>query len=90
MTADTKVILAAAGSIDQTESVPRLLGYGLQHVLVTYAGAVAVPLQGQEPLCGRCWGRIVGSAWHCPHRGYRGSTQPLLFLEAGELGTWNT
>ena len=44
MTADAKVILAAADSIDQTESLPRLLCYGLQHVLVMYAGTVAVPL----------------------------------------------
>jgi NCS2 family nucleobase:cation symporter-2 len=51
MTADAKVVLAAADSIDQTESLPRLLCYGLQHVLVMYAGTVAVPL-------------ILGSALH--------------------------
>lgn len=44
MTANAKVILAAADSIDETESLPRLLCYGLQHVLVMYAGTVAVPL----------------------------------------------
>jgi uric acid transporter len=31
-------------AIDQVESLPRLLCYGLQHVLVMYAGTVAVPL----------------------------------------------
>src|ERR1700733_11083003 len=51
MTTETKVIPAAADSIDQTESLPRLLCYGLQHVLVMYAGTVAVPL-------------ILGSALH--------------------------
>jgi xanthine permease len=33
-----------AGSSDEIESFPRLLCYGLQHVLVMYAGTVAVPL----------------------------------------------
>jgi uric acid transporter len=33
-----------ASSIDQIESFPRLLCFGLQHVLVMYAGTVAVPL----------------------------------------------
>ncbi|MEA2261933.1 MAG: uric acid transporter, partial [Acidobacteriaceae bacterium] len=55
MTADAKVVLAAADSIDQTESLPRLLCYGLQHVLVMYAGTVAVPL-------------ILGSALHFTSR----------------------
>ena len=44
MTTETKVIPAAADSIDQTDSLPRLFCYGLQHVLVMYAGTVAVPL----------------------------------------------
>jgi xanthine permease len=35
---------ADGGSIDQVEGLPRLLCYGLQHVLVMYAGTVAVPL----------------------------------------------
>jgi NCS2 family nucleobase:cation symporter-2 len=35
---------AAADSIDQVEGLPRLLLFGLQHVLVMYAGTVAVPL----------------------------------------------
>src|ERR1700678_492914 len=39
------------GSIDQVEGLPRLLLFGLQHVLVMYAGTVAVPL-------------ILGSALH--------------------------
>jgi uric acid transporter len=34
----------AAASIDERESLPRLLCFGLQHVLVMYAGTVAVPL----------------------------------------------
>ena len=38
-------------SIDRMESAPRLLTFGLQHVLVMYAGTVAVPL-------------ILGSALH--------------------------
>ena len=33
-----------AGSNDRIESLPRLLCFGLQHVLVMYAGTVAVPL----------------------------------------------
>jgi uric acid transporter len=33
-----------AGSSDEVESLPRLLCFGLQHVLVMYAGTVAVPL----------------------------------------------
>lgn len=35
---------AAGDSIDQVEGLPRLLLFGLQHVLVMYAGTVAVPL----------------------------------------------
>jgi NCS2 family nucleobase:cation symporter-2 len=35
---------AASDAIDQVESLPRLLLFGLQHVLVMYAGTVAVPL----------------------------------------------
>jgi xanthine permease len=35
---------AVAESIDQVEGLPRLLLFGLQHVLVMYAGTVAVPL----------------------------------------------
>jgi hypothetical protein len=31
-------------SIDEFESLPRLFFFGLQHVLVMYAGTVAVPL----------------------------------------------
>jgi xanthine permease len=34
----------AAASIDEVESLPRMLCFGLQHVLVMYAGTVAVPL----------------------------------------------
>ena len=34
----------AIDSIDELESVPRLIFFGLQHVLVMYAGTVAVPL----------------------------------------------
>ena len=30
--------------IDDFEGVPRLMAFGLQHVLVMYAGTVAVPL----------------------------------------------
>ena len=44
MTTETKVIPAGADSIDQTDSLPRLFAFGLQHVLVMYAGTVAVPL----------------------------------------------
>src|ERR1700689_3557470 len=44
MTAYAKVIPSSADSIDHVESLPRLLCYGLQHVLVMYAGTVAVPL----------------------------------------------
>src|ERR1700689_2158512 len=44
MTTEAKAIPAAADSIDQTDSLPRLLCFGLQHVLVMYAGTVAVPL----------------------------------------------
>src|ERR1700744_1734263 len=51
MTAYAKVIPSSADSIDHTESLPRLLCYGLQHVLVMYAGTIAVPL-------------ILGSALH--------------------------
>ncbi len=36
--------MSAADSIDQVEGLPRLLLFGLQHVLVMYAGTVAVPL----------------------------------------------
>ncbi len=35
---------AVAESIDQVESLPRVLLFGLQHVLVMYAATVAVPL----------------------------------------------
>jgi len=38
-------------TIDQIESLPRLFLFGMQHVLVMYAGTVAVPL-------------ILGSALH--------------------------
>lgn len=34
----------AADPIDEFEGLPRLLLFGLQHVLVMYAGTVAVPL----------------------------------------------
>jgi NCS2 family nucleobase:cation symporter-2 len=54
MAADANVVLDkpyGADAIDEIESLPRLLCYGLQHVLVMYAGTVAVPL-------------IVGSALH--------------------------
>jgi uric acid transporter len=37
-------LVSHAGSIDEIESLPRLLCFGLQHVLVMYAGTVAVPL----------------------------------------------
>ena len=33
-----------ADAIDQVESLPQLFLFGLQHVLVMYAGTVAVPL----------------------------------------------
>ena len=33
-----------SGAVDERESFPRLLCFGLQHVLVMYAGTVAVPL----------------------------------------------
>jgi xanthine permease len=36
--------VAGGDSIDSVEHLPRLLCYGLQHVLVMYAGTVAVPL----------------------------------------------
>src|SRR5271154_527655 len=45
------VMVAAADLIDEKEGLPRLLLFGLQHVLVMYAGTVAVPL-------------ILGSALH--------------------------
>jgi NCS2 family nucleobase:cation symporter-2 len=45
------VMVAAADPIDEKEGLPRLLLFGLQHVLVMYAGTVAVPL-------------ILGSALH--------------------------
>src|SRR5271163_1290516 len=35
---------AGADTIDEMESLPRLLCFGAQHVLVLYAGTVAVPL----------------------------------------------
>ena len=35
---------AAADAIDKVEGLPRLFLFGLQHVLVMYAGTVAVPL----------------------------------------------
>src|SRR5271170_505142 len=38
------VMVAAADPIDEKEGLPRLLLYGLQHVLVMYAGTVAVTL----------------------------------------------
>lgn len=50
-TLQVEVALTEADSIDAIESVPRLLCFGLQHVLVMYAGTVAVPL-------------ILGSALH--------------------------
>src|SRR5271156_1876406 len=37
-------LISHADSSDETESLPRLLCFGLQHVLVMYAGTVAVPL----------------------------------------------
>ena len=37
-------LLSHADSRDEIESLPRLLCFGLQHVLVMYAGTVAVPL----------------------------------------------
>ena len=42
---------ASGDGIDDFEGVPRLMAFGLQHVLVMYAGTVAVPL-------------ILGSALH--------------------------
>ena len=33
----------AGGGIDDAENLPRLFAFGLQHVLVMYAGTVAVP-----------------------------------------------
>jgi NCS2 family nucleobase:cation symporter-2 len=45
--AATTAIAATEGSgdgIDDFEGVPRLMAFGLQHVLVMYAGTVAVPL----------------------------------------------
>jgi xanthine permease len=45
------VMVAATDPIDEKEGLPRLLLFGLQHVLVMYAGTVAVPL-------------ILGSALH--------------------------
>jgi xanthine permease len=37
-------LVSRAGSGEESESLPRLLCFGLQHVLVMYAGTVAVPL----------------------------------------------
>src|SRR6202451_1251223 len=37
-------VAADGDSIDSVEGIPRLVCYGLQHVLVMYAGTVAVPL----------------------------------------------
>jgi len=53
MTAQPSISIPAVidGAIDGRESLPRLVLFGLQHVLVMYAGTVAVPL-------------IVGSALH--------------------------
>src|SRR3984957_8369799 len=45
------VMVAATDPIDEKEGLPQLLLFGLQHVLVMYAGTVAVPL-------------ILGSALH--------------------------
>jgi uric acid transporter len=50
-TAGIKRSVESSDSIDEFESVPRLFFFGLQHVLVMYAGTVAVPL-------------ILGSALH--------------------------
>ena len=36
--------MAAADAIDEVERLPQLFLFGLQHVLVMYAGTVAVPL----------------------------------------------
>jgi NCS2 family nucleobase:cation symporter-2 len=49
--AGSDTLPVAAASVDHVESFPRLLLFGLQHVLVMYAGTVAVPL-------------ILGSALH--------------------------
>ena len=38
------VMAASADAIDQVEGLPQLFLFGLQHVLVMYAGTVAVPL----------------------------------------------
>ena len=48
---DERILTSIANPINQVESPPRLLLFGLQHVLVMYAGTVAVPL-------------ILGSALH--------------------------
>jgi uric acid transporter len=41
---DVAFVAASADSIDEVERLPRLVLFGLQHVLVMYAGTVAVPL----------------------------------------------
>src|ERR1700689_4412918 len=41
---------ASADAIDQVEGLPQLFLFGLQHVLVMYAGTVAVPLILGSPL----------------------------------------
>ena len=41
---ESGVSVVSAGAIDEVEGLPRLFLFGLQHVLVMYAGTVAVPL----------------------------------------------
>jgi uric acid transporter len=38
------IVSAAIHAVDEILPAPRLVGLGIQHVLVMYAGAVAVPL----------------------------------------------
>jgi xanthine/uracil permease len=44
-----------------TESLPRLLCYGLQHVLVMYPGTVAVPLILPSALLGLIGGTTLAA-----------------------------
>ena len=83
MTVDASVItgsLRASDAIDEVEALPRLLLFGLQHVLVMYAGTVAVPL-------------IVGSALHFTTRQVKALISADLFTSGlatllQTLGWW--
>ena len=60
---------ASVHPVDEFLPYPRLFALGLQHVLVMYAGAVAVPL-------------IIGRALKLPPRAGRGADQRRPVLPA--------